>query len=170
MWKTSNCKLVSVCLSLLFLFRRTFSLPQKTKLERWPSSTTVTSRRRCAADLWGSVTPWATRPSRWTSLLLPESLKKSSILDSFISSGVSVEITKSCWSFYSCSVYLQFVFVLMPFLCVVQCGSSRVVYIGQIPSSKYSDANILKLAEPYGKVKKYFLNRLKREVENQSQY
>ncbi|KAL7394941.1 hypothetical protein ABVT39_007552 [Epinephelus coioides] len=45
----------------------------------------------------------------------------------------------------------------------IQCGSSRVVYIGQIPSSKYSDANILKLAEPYGKVKKYFLNRLKRE-------
>ncbi|GLD70549.1 matrin 3-like 1.2 isoform X2 [Lates japonicus] len=45
----------------------------------------------------------------------------------------------------------------------IQCGSSRVVYIGQIPSSKYSDEAILKLAEPYGKVRKYFLNRIKRE-------
>ncbi|XP_050928527.1 LOW QUALITY PROTEIN: matrin-3-like [Lates calcarifer] len=45
----------------------------------------------------------------------------------------------------------------------IQCGSSRVVYIGQIPSSKYSDEAVLKLAEPYGKVRKYFLNRIKRE-------
>lgn len=51
-------------------------------------------------------------------------------------------------------------------LCVGQCGSSRVVYIGQIPSSKYSDEAVLKLAEPYGKVRKYFLNRIKREVRN----
>ncbi|XP_028271214.1 matrin-3-like isoform X2 [Parambassis ranga] len=45
----------------------------------------------------------------------------------------------------------------------IQCGSSRVVYIGQIPNTKYSDKDILKLAEPYGKVRKYFLNRIKRE-------
>ncbi|XP_026198381.1 matrin 3-like 1.2 [Anabas testudineus] len=45
----------------------------------------------------------------------------------------------------------------------IQCGSSRVVYIGQIPSSKYSDDAVLKLAEPFGKVRKYFLNRIKRE-------
>lgn len=49
----------------------------------------------------------------------------------------------------------------------VQCGSSKVVYIGQIPNSKYSDDDILELAEPFGRVKKYFLNRLKREVQNQ---
>lgn len=42
-----------------------------------------------------------------------------------------------------------------------------MVYIGQIPTSKYSDAAVLKLAEPYGRVRKYFLNRLKREVQNQ---
>ncbi|MEQ2192605.1 hypothetical protein XENOCAPTIV_014256 [Xenoophorus captivus] len=47
-------------------------------------------------------------------------------------------------------------------LCV-QCGSSRVVYIGQIPNIKYSDQDILKLAEPYGKIRKYFLHRLRRE-------
>ncbi|KAM8908904.1 matrin 3-like 1.2 isoform 2-T2 [Spinachia spinachia] len=45
----------------------------------------------------------------------------------------------------------------------IQCGSSRVVYVGQIPNNKYSDDAILKLAEPFGRVKKYFLNRLKRE-------
>ncbi|XP_034545444.1 matrin 3-like 1.2 isoform X2 [Notolabrus celidotus] len=45
----------------------------------------------------------------------------------------------------------------------IQCGSSKVVYIGQIPSSKYSDDAILTLAEPYGRVRKYFLNRIKRE-------
>ncbi|TKS65458.1 Matrin-3 [Collichthys lucidus] len=45
----------------------------------------------------------------------------------------------------------------------IQCGSSKVVYVGQIPSSKYSDDAILKLAEPFGRVRKYFLNRLKRE-------
>ncbi|XP_030595080.1 matrin-3-like isoform X2 [Archocentrus centrarchus] len=45
----------------------------------------------------------------------------------------------------------------------IQSGSSKVVYIGQIPNSKYSDEEILKLAEPYGKVKKYFLNRIRRE-------
>ncbi|XP_042274294.1 matrin 3-like 1.2 isoform X1 [Thunnus maccoyii] len=45
----------------------------------------------------------------------------------------------------------------------IQCGSSKVVYIGQIPNSKYSDEAILKFAQPFGKVKKYFLNRIKRE-------
>uniref|UniRef100_UPI003AAC8A43 matrin 3-like 1.2 n=1 Tax=Centroberyx gerrardi TaxID=166262 RepID=UPI003AAC8A43 len=45
----------------------------------------------------------------------------------------------------------------------IQCGSSRVVYIGQIPNIKYSDETVLKLAEPFGKVRKYFLNRIKRE-------
>ncbi|MEQ2180088.1 hypothetical protein GOODEAATRI_032177, partial [Goodea atripinnis] len=41
----------------------------------------------------------------------------------------------------------------------------RVVYIGQIPNIKYSDQDILKLAEPYGKIRKYFLHRLRREVQ-----
>ncbi|XP_072251223.1 matrin 3-like 1.2 isoform X2 [Leuresthes tenuis] len=45
----------------------------------------------------------------------------------------------------------------------IQCGSSRVVYVGQIPNCKYTDEDILKLAEPYGKVRKYFLNRIRRE-------
>ncbi|RVE67602.1 hypothetical protein OJAV_G00104560 [Oryzias javanicus] len=45
----------------------------------------------------------------------------------------------------------------------IQCGSSRVVYIGQIPNSKYTDDDILELAQPYGKVQKYFLNRIRRE-------
>ncbi|XP_062250072.1 matrin 3-like 1.2 isoform X1 [Platichthys flesus] len=45
----------------------------------------------------------------------------------------------------------------------IQCGSSRVVYIGQIPSGKYNDEAVLKLAEPFGVVRKYFLNRIKRE-------
>ncbi|XP_041799524.1 matrin 3-like 1.2 isoform X2 [Chelmon rostratus] len=45
----------------------------------------------------------------------------------------------------------------------IQCGSSKVVYVGQIPTSKYSDADILKLAEPFGTVRKYFTNRIKRE-------
>lgn len=54
-------------------------------------------------------------------------------------------------------------------LFVVQCGSSKVVYVGQIPTSKFSDDAILKLAEPFGRVKKYFTNRLKREVQNKIQ-
>lgn len=45
-----------------------------------------------------------------------------------------------------------------------QCGSSKVVYIGNIPSSSFSDESILKLAEPFGRVCKYFTNRIKREV------
>lgn len=45
-----------------------------------------------------------------------------------------------------------------------QCGSSKVVYVGNIPSSSFSDESILKLAQPFGKVCKYFTNRIKREV------
>ncbi|KAF7654393.1 hypothetical protein LDENG_00070710 [Lucifuga dentata] len=45
----------------------------------------------------------------------------------------------------------------------IQCGSSRVVYVGQLPSSKYSDDSVVMLAKPFGKVTKYFLNRIKRE-------
>uniref|UniRef100_A0A3B5M4X5 Matrin 3-like 1.1 n=1 Tax=Xiphophorus couchianus TaxID=32473 RepID=A0A3B5M4X5_9TELE len=44
-----------------------------------------------------------------------------------------------------------------------QCGSGRVVYIGQIPNIRFSDEEILTLAEPYGKIRKYFLHRIKRE-------
>uniref|UniRef100_A0A8C7WMQ8 Matrin 3-like 1.1 n=1 Tax=Oryzias sinensis TaxID=183150 RepID=A0A8C7WMQ8_9TELE len=49
-----------------------------------------------------------------------------------------------------------------------ECGSSRVVYIGQIPNNKFTDEEILELAQPYGKVQKYFLNRIKREVLKQT--
>ncbi|XP_027864659.1 matrin 3-like 1.2 isoform X2 [Xiphophorus couchianus] len=45
----------------------------------------------------------------------------------------------------------------------IQCGSGRVVYIGQIPNIRFSDEEILTLAEPYGKIRKYFLHRIKRE-------
>ncbi|XP_047440665.1 matrin 3-like 1.2 isoform X2 [Mugil cephalus] len=45
----------------------------------------------------------------------------------------------------------------------IQCGSSRVVYVGQLPTTKFSDMSVLELAQPYGKVRKYFLNRIKRE-------
>nr|XP_057920392.1 matrin 3-like 1.2 isoform X2 [Doryrhamphus excisus] len=45
----------------------------------------------------------------------------------------------------------------------IQCGVSRVVYVGQLPNSKYLDEDVFKLAHPYGKVRKYFLNRIKRE-------
>ncbi|XP_017329522.1 matrin 3-like 1.2 [Ictalurus punctatus] len=37
--------------------------------------------------------------------------------------------------------------------------SGKVVYIGHIPPFKSSDASFLKVAEPYGKVKRYYLNR-----------
>lgn len=36
--------------------------------------------------------------------------------------------------------------------------------MGNIPCSNFSDESILKLAEPFGKVCKYFTNRIKREV------
>ncbi|KAG5852239.1 hypothetical protein ANANG_G00060300 [Anguilla anguilla] len=37
--------------------------------------------------------------------------------------------------------------------------SGRVVYVGHIPLVKTSDAALLKIAEPFGKVRRYFLNR-----------
>ncbi|XP_051921294.1 matrin 3-like 1.2 isoform X2 [Hippocampus zosterae] len=45
----------------------------------------------------------------------------------------------------------------------IQCGASRVVYVGQLPNGTFQDEDVLKLAEPFGKVKKYFLNPIKRE-------
>ncbi|XP_057205677.1 matrin 3-like 1.2 isoform X3 [Triplophysa rosa] len=41
--------------------------------------------------------------------------------------------------------------------------SGRVIYIGNIPQFKASDAAILKIAEPFGKIRRYFLNRLRNE-------
>uniref|UniRef100_A0A4W5PIM5 Matrin 3-like 1.1 n=1 Tax=Hucho hucho TaxID=62062 RepID=A0A4W5PIM5_9TELE len=41
--------------------------------------------------------------------------------------------------------------------------SGRVVYVGQIPHFKSSDASLLKIAEPFGKVRRYFLNRSRNE-------
>lgn len=41
-----------------------------------------------------------------------------------------------------------------------------MVYIGGIPTSKFSDQDILNLALPFGKIRKYFTNRLLREVRN----
>uniref|UniRef100_A0A8C9TVR2 Matrin 3-like 1.1 n=1 Tax=Scleropages formosus TaxID=113540 RepID=A0A8C9TVR2_SCLFO len=42
----------------------------------------------------------------------------------------------------------------------VSCQSyGRVIYVGQLPSFKTSDASLLKIAEPFGKVRRYFLNR-----------
>ncbi|KAG7464218.1 matrin-3-like isoform X1 [Solea senegalensis] len=45
----------------------------------------------------------------------------------------------------------------------IQCGSSKVIYVGQLPTGKYADDDVLRLAQPYGNVRKYFLNRIKRE-------
>ncbi|KAG9346313.1 hypothetical protein JZ751_006624, partial [Albula glossodonta] len=42
-------------------------------------------------------------------------------------------------------------------------GNGKVVYVGQIPVAKTSDAAILKMAEPFGKVRCYFLNRPRNE-------
>ncbi|XP_030650046.1 matrin-3 [Chanos chanos] len=41
--------------------------------------------------------------------------------------------------------------------------SGKVIYIGQIPHFKTSDASLLKIAEPFGKIRRYFLNRLRNE-------
>ncbi|TRY97457.1 hypothetical protein DNTS_008199 [Danionella cerebrum] len=45
------------------------------------------------------------------------------------------------------------------------CGnpSGRVIYVGKIPNYKGSDAQILKLATPFGKIKKYYMNRARNE-------
>ncbi|KAM9850179.1 matrin 3-like 1.2 [Aulostomus maculatus] len=45
----------------------------------------------------------------------------------------------------------------------IQCGSSKVAYVGKLPNSKYTDKDVLDLAKPFGRVRKYFLNRTKRE-------
>ncbi|KAG7464976.1 hypothetical protein MATL_G00171330 [Megalops atlanticus] len=41
--------------------------------------------------------------------------------------------------------------------------SGRVLYISQLPPFKTSDASFLKIAEPFGKVRRYFLNRSRNE-------
>ncbi|XP_010902968.1 matrin 3-like 1.2 [Esox lucius] len=41
--------------------------------------------------------------------------------------------------------------------------SGRVVYVGQIPHIKFLDASLLKIAEPFGTVKRYFLHRSRNE-------
>ncbi|XP_061089638.1 matrin-3-like [Conger conger] len=41
--------------------------------------------------------------------------------------------------------------------------SGRVLYIAQIPPFKGSDASFLRIAEPFGKVRRYFLNRSRNE-------
>uniref|UniRef100_A0A669DLF6 Matrin-type domain-containing protein n=1 Tax=Oreochromis niloticus TaxID=8128 RepID=A0A669DLF6_ORENI len=40
---------------------------------------------------------------------------------------------------------------------------SSMILSSSLPNSKYTDEEILKFAEPFGKVKKYFLNRIRRE-------
>ncbi|CAL8262503.1 unnamed protein product [Lota lota] len=45
----------------------------------------------------------------------------------------------------------------------IQCGASKVVYVGQLPNTKYKEEDVLKLAESFGKVRKYFLNRIRKE-------
>ncbi|KAM9376613.1 uncharacterized protein KZ484_009156 isoform 2-T3 [Pholidichthys leucotaenia] len=45
----------------------------------------------------------------------------------------------------------------------IKFGDNKVVYICNIPGKKYSDAAILRLAEPYGKINQYFMNRMKQE-------
>ncbi|XP_026859383.2 matrin-3-like [Electrophorus electricus] len=41
--------------------------------------------------------------------------------------------------------------------------SGRVIYIGHIPPFTTSDASLLKIAEPFGKIRRYFLNRSRNE-------
>ncbi|XP_039510378.1 matrin-3-like [Pimephales promelas] len=41
--------------------------------------------------------------------------------------------------------------------------SGRVIYIGNVPPFKGSDASLLKIAEPFGKIRRYFLNPLRSE-------
>ncbi|XP_056327950.1 matrin 3-like 1.2 isoform X2 [Danio aesculapii] len=41
--------------------------------------------------------------------------------------------------------------------------SGRVIYIGNVPAFKGSDSQLLKLAEPYGKIRRYYLNRMRNE-------
>ncbi|XP_052005559.1 matrin-3-like isoform X1 [Xyrauchen texanus] len=41
--------------------------------------------------------------------------------------------------------------------------SGKVIYVGNVPPFKTSDASLLKIAEPFGKIKRYFVNRLRNE-------
>ncbi|XP_056106318.1 matrin-3-like [Rhinichthys klamathensis goyatoka] len=41
--------------------------------------------------------------------------------------------------------------------------SGRVIYIGNVPPFKGSDASLLKIAEPFGNIRRYFLNPLRNE-------
>ncbi|XP_067314140.1 matrin-3-like [Pseudorasbora parva] len=41
--------------------------------------------------------------------------------------------------------------------------SGKVIYIGNVPPFKGSDASLLKLAEPFGKIRKYYLSRIRNE-------
>ncbi|ROL55501.1 Matrin-3 [Anabarilius grahami] len=41
--------------------------------------------------------------------------------------------------------------------------SGRVIFVGNVPTFKGSDALLLKIAEPFGKIRKYYLNRLRNE-------
>uniref|UniRef100_A0A671Q6H5 Matrin-3-like n=1 Tax=Sinocyclocheilus anshuiensis TaxID=1608454 RepID=A0A671Q6H5_9TELE len=45
----------------------------------------------------------------------------------------------------------------------IKVKSGRVIYIRNVPPFKGSDALLLKIAEPFGKIKRYFLNRLRSE-------
>lgn len=40
----------------------------------------------------------------------------------------------------------------------------RVIHLSNLPHSGYSDNAVLKLAEPYGKIKNYILMRMKSQV------
>lgn len=40
----------------------------------------------------------------------------------------------------------------------------RVIHLSNLPHSGYSDSAVLKLAEPYGKIKNYILMRMKSQV------
>ncbi|KAK9962955.1 hypothetical protein ABG768_006190 [Culter alburnus] len=41
--------------------------------------------------------------------------------------------------------------------------SGRVIFVGNVPTFKGSDALLLKIAEPFGKIRRYYLNRLRNE-------
>ncbi|XP_039510379.1 matrin-3-like isoform X1 [Pimephales promelas] len=41
--------------------------------------------------------------------------------------------------------------------------SGKVIYVGNIPPFKGSDALLLKIAEPFGKIRRYYMNRLRNE-------
>ena len=43
-------------------------------------------------------------------------------------------------------------------------GATKVVYVGQLPDTKYKEEDVLQLAESFGKVRKYLFNRIRREV------